>query len=100
VFWIGIADPSGRLAQLQAKLDDECLRFGFEKEARAFNPHLTIARGRKLQGARALAALHREAGFTAIQAGVNELSVIRSELSSKGSDYTTISRHILSSPEF
>lgn len=96
VFWIGVNDPSGRLAQLQAKLDEECLRLGFEKEARAFNPHLTIARGRKPQGARALAALHKEAGFTSIQVCVNELSVIRSELSSKGSNYTTISRHVLS----
>lgn len=98
VFWIGVDDYSGRLAQLQTKLEEECLRLGFEKEARAFNPHLTIARGRKPQGARALAALHKEAGFTSIQVCVNELSVIRSELSSKGSNYTTISRHVLTDP--
>lgn len=96
VFWIGVDDYSGQLTQLQAKLDEECLRFGFAKEARAFNPHLTIARGRKPQGARALAALHKAAGFTSTRIGVNELSVIRSELSSKGSNYTTISRHALS----
>lgn len=95
VFWIGVDDYSGQLAQLQAKLDEECLRLGFEKEARAFNPHLTIARGRKPQGARALAAAHKEMGFVSMEVCVNELSVIRSELSSKGSNYTTISRHAL-----
>ena len=95
VFWIGIEDHSGQLAQLQAKLEEECLRLGFEKEVRAFNPHLTIARGRKPQGARALATAHKEMGFPSTEVCVNQLSVIRSELSSKGSNYTTISRHAL-----
>ena len=95
VFWIGIEDHSGQLAQLQAKLEEECLRLGFEKEVRAFNPHLTIARGRKPQGARALATAYKEMGFASTEVCVNELSVIRSELSSKGSNYTTISRHAL-----
>ena len=95
VFWIGIDDHSGQLAQLQAKLEEECLRLGFAKEPRPFNPHLTIARGRKPQGARALAALHKQASFESTNICVNELSVIRSELSSKGSNYTTISRHAL-----
>ena len=58
VLWIGVNDYSGKLAQLQAKLDEECLRLGLAKEARAFNPHLTIARARKPQGARALAQAH------------------------------------------
>jgi 2'-5' RNA ligase len=95
VFWIGVDDHSGQLTQLQAKLDEECLRLGFEKEARPFNPHLTIARGRKPQGARALAAAHKEAGFASTEISVRELTVIRSELSSKGSNYTAISRHAL-----
>ncbi|HEX3282518.1 MAG TPA: RNA 2',3'-cyclic phosphodiesterase [Pyrinomonadaceae bacterium] len=99
VFWIGIDDGSGQLAQLQAKLDEECLLLGFEKEARPFNPHLTIARGRKPQGARALATAHEKMGFLATKIRVKELSVIRSELSSKGSNYTTISRHTLTNKE-
>jgi 2'-5' RNA ligase len=96
IFWIGIDDYSGKLAQLQAKLEDECLRLGFAKEARTFNPHLTIARGRKPQGARALAAAHKKMGFASTEVSVNELTVIRSELGSNGSNYTTISRHVLS----
>ena len=96
VLWIGVNDYSGKLAQLQAKLDEECLRLGFAKEARAFNPHLTIARARKPQGARALAQAHKEMGFASTEIRVLELTVIRSELSSKGSNYTAISGHLLS----
>lgn len=96
VLWIGVDDYSGKLADLQTKLDDECLRLGFQKEARPFNPHLTIARVRKPQGARALAATHKEIGFVSTEVSVMELTVIRSELSSKGSKYTVISRHALS----
>ena len=95
VLWIGVADHSSQLMQLQAKLDEECLRLGFVREERAFSPHLTIARLRKPQGARALATAHKEIGFDSNQMSVKELTVIRSELSSKGSNYTTISRHTL-----
>ena len=95
VLWLGIDDYLGKLEQLQGALDDECLRLGFAKEERAFNPHLTIARGRKPQGARALALAHKEIGFVPTEVSVSELTVIRSELSSKGSNYTAISRHAL-----
>jgi len=95
VLWIGVDDYSGKLAQLQAKLDEEGRRLGFAKEARPFNPHLTIARLRKPQGARALALAHKEMGFASTKVSVTELTVIRSELSSKGSNYTVISRHAL-----
>jgi 2'-5' RNA ligase len=95
VLWIGVDDPSGKLMQLQAKLEEECLLLDFAKEARAFHPHLTIARGRKPQGARALAAAHKEIRLASTEVSVRELAVIRSELSSNGSNYTTISRHAL-----
>jgi 2'-5' RNA ligase len=95
VLWLGVDDDSGKLAQLQAALDDECLQLGFAREERAFNPHLTIARGRKPKGARALALAHKEIGFVPLEISVRELTVIRSELSSKGSNYTAISRHAL-----
>ena len=96
VLWVGIEDYSGKLALLQTKLDDECLRLGFEKEARPFNPHLTIARLRKPRGARALALAHKKMGFASTEVSVTQLAVIRSELSSEGSKYTVISRHALS----
>lgn len=93
VLWLGIDDPTGQLATLQARLDQECAREGLRKEERAFHPHLTIARLRKPQGARGLAIAHQEMGFAAVEVPVSELLVIRSELGSAGSKYTLISRH-------
>src|SRR5207248_1426215 len=44
VLWIRVEDPSGQLASLQRKLEDECAKIGLAREQRPFRPHLTIAR--------------------------------------------------------
>lgn len=95
VLWIGIEDPSGNLASLEARFEDECAIEGFPKEDRAFRPHLTLARIRKPEGSRNLGELHKEIGFAASEVVVPELLLMRSELSSEGSKYTVISRHRL-----
>jgi 2'-5' RNA ligase len=95
VLWIGINDPEGKLGELQSRLEAESARAGIEKEARRFNPHLTLARLRKPQHARTLASAHRELAFEPAEITVSELLVIRSELSNEGSKYTVISRHQL-----
>ena len=95
VLWIGVSDPSGQLSSLQKKLEDECAKKGFEKEDRAYRPHLTIARLRKPEGARRLADTHLQMKFDPVEIELNELVVFRSELSSKGSRYTPISQHKL-----
>ena len=95
VLWIGVNDPSGKLSALQKALEKEFTSVGFEKEDRAFRPHLTIARIRRLEGARQLADAHLKTEFKSQEIKVSELIVFRSELSSKGSKYTTISKHPL-----
>ena len=95
VLWIGIEDLEGTLGDLYRRLEEECAKAGFSKEARAFHPHLTLARLRKPEGARLLAETHKQIGFEPIEFSVSELLVIRSELSSAGSKYTTLSRHPL-----
>ena len=95
VLWIGVTDPSGELARLQNQLDRECAAKGFPKEERAFHPHLTVARLKKPQGTQALTTAHKEMPFESELVRVNELVVIRSELSSKGSIYTIVSKHRL-----
>ena len=96
MLWIGVDDPSGRLSALQMRLEEEFAAEGFPKEDRAFRPHLTIARLRKPEGSRRLAETHLQTGFKKTQITVSEFVVFRSELSSKGSRYTAISRHELS----
>jgi len=96
VLWIGVADSSGQLKQLHESIDKECARTGFEKEARAYRPHLTIARIRKPGSAQALAETNQKFGFEPMEMLVGEVLLFRSELSSKGSKYTVVSRHELS----
>ncbi|HET6648344.1 MAG TPA: RNA 2',3'-cyclic phosphodiesterase, partial [Pyrinomonadaceae bacterium] len=95
VLWIGVKDESGRLAELYTRLEDECSREGFARDDRPFHPHLTIARLRKPEGVRDLAAAHTKMHFDPIALEISECMVIRSEPGSAGSKYTVISRHML-----
>ena len=90
VLWIGVNDPSGQLSALQEKFENECAAEGFEKENRAYRPHLTIARLRKPEGARQLANAHLQMKFEPVDVELKELVVFRSELSPKGSKYSVI----------
>lgn len=98
VLWLGIKDHTNQLSALHTRLEEECAQLGFPKEIRQFNPHVTVARLRKVSGSRELAGLHQQIGFPPIEMQVSELLVIRSELSSNGSKYTTISTHELRCP--
>lgn len=98
VLWIGVDDPAGKLLALQQRFENECGAEGFVKEDRAFRPHLTIARIRKPEGARCLSDTHLKMQFESIPVTLTEMIVFRSELSSKGSQYTPISCHQLPNP--
>jgi 2'-5' RNA ligase len=91
VLWIGVSDPSAQLSALQEKFENVCAAEGFAKEDRAYRPHLTIARLRKPEAARALADAHLQRTFETVEVKLKELVVFRSELSPKGSKYTVIS---------
>lgn len=95
VLWIGINDSSGALLKLQQRLEGEFAAAGFAKEDRAFRPHLTIARIRRPPNASELAQIHLGLQFSGVAVRLDEMILFRSELSSKGSRYTAISRHRL-----
>jgi len=96
VLWLGVSDDGGELTYLQARLEDECEREGFAREARLFRPHLTIARVRVTDaGARRAAAAHLELNFAPVWTPIEALAVLRSELGPGGSCYTLCSRHQL-----
>ncbi len=97
VLWIGIEDPTNRLATPYRSLEDECFKAGFSREERSFDPHLTVARLRQPEGALRLAELHQRMEFQPTSLPVTDLCLIRSELSSAGSRYTVIARHALRS---
>lgn len=47
VFWAGVEDPTGALAEIHAALAGELAALDFELDSRAFSPHITIAHARK-----------------------------------------------------
>lgn len=97
VLWLGLSDDMHRLARLQQQLETETEREGFPREARAFHPHITIARIRipNAASARYIANVHREMTFAPVSFAVNELVVMHSRLGAGGSRYTPLSRHPL-----
>ncbi|HYO99297.1 MAG TPA: RNA 2',3'-cyclic phosphodiesterase [Pyrinomonadaceae bacterium] len=98
VLWLGLHDEANELAQLQERLEAECALENFPREARAFHPHITIARIRfpATAPARHLAKLHNDMKFEPPASFiVNDLVVMQSELGAGGSRYTPLSRHEL-----
>ena len=109
VFWVGIEATAG-LAQLAARIEETLLPLGIEDEKRAFSPHLTLARAGNGSGApgrlpgdrtnRRFSALQTKLGkipapdFGTMKA--TEFFLYRSQLSSRGAQYTKIARFALS----
>ena len=92
--WVGVQEPTGRLAALQHAIGQVLVPLGYTPEQRAFTPHLTLGR-----------VHHRAAHSEAAQLGQlvtnltvdrlgegsgNEFALIRSELKSAGAEYTTL----------
>ena len=48
VLWLGFDDSSGHMAHLAHALDKSLFFFGFERERRKFQPHMTIGRIKKI----------------------------------------------------
>jgi 2'-5' RNA ligase len=91
VLWIGIKDEGNTLKTLQEAIEQETERVGFEKEDRAFTPHLTLGRVRSRKNCDALIRALEE--FDKIELGylnVEEVSLMKSELRPKGAVYTQI----------
>jgi 2'-5' RNA ligase len=95
VLWIGIEDPAGQLAILHRAIESECAALGFAKEARAYHPHLTVARLRQPQQSRPLASAHQNLSFSKRPFTISEVVLFRSELLKQGSRHTALSRHKL-----
>lgn len=95
ILWFGAKDESESLSGLQRKLENEFARIGFKKENRKFHPHITLARVRTPDGVRDLREKHEQLDFHSDAFMVNEIILIKSELSPSGSHYTKLSSHRL-----
>ena len=92
VLWLG-ADPSPALRCLKQDLEWALAECGFERETRAFHPHLTLGRSSEDEAAgvfrgldETLAALDYSGKFT-----VRVLDLMSSQLSRQGPSYRVVS---------
>lgn len=91
VVWVGVEDPSGALMALQARVAQAVRDRGFNLEARAFRPHLTLGRVRARRGASDLTS-HLQS-FKSIRCGrvdVKRVLLMRSRLGPHGAVYSTL----------
>ncbi len=112
VFWIGM-EAGPQLAALSAAIDEQMPSLGILKEDRAFNPHLTLARGpggpgvpgwRKEDGPNRIFQRLQEklASLPTPEFGTmtpREFFLYQSQLSPKGSKYTKLARFTLEHQE-
>ncbi|MDT7605394.1 MAG: 2,3-cyclic 3-phosphodiesterase [Acidobacteriota bacterium] len=96
VLWLGVHDATGKLAALQAAVEEECARADFPRDPRPFHAHVTLARLRDTRGdARRLARQYLKLGFEPVSFPIGEIVLMRSELGAGGSTYTALSRETL-----
>ena len=88
VLWVGV-QPSPQLTALQNDIEATIVDLGFEKEARVFQPHVTVGRVKESRGG-------QEAPWTgALDAGsstVSELVVYESKTRAAGAEYVARAR--------
>ncbi len=95
VLWMGVDEPTGKLARLHRNLNRELEQRGFTIDARPFSPHLTLARIKEALQPFELQTLQRFLADAQLNAPspyyhVHHLNVMKSELSRAGAKYTCL----------
>jgi RNA 2',3'-cyclic 3'-phosphodiesterase len=98
VLWIGLDGDLVALEALQSRLDAGLRQAGFELEARAFRPHVTLARRRESarSGAPPAWPPTRAVGSTT-EFPMQQLTLFESRLSPHGTTYIHLAEFNLSS---
>lgn len=94
VIWIGVDGDTKELARLQARIQDRLSDLGYPPEKRKFTGHLTMARvGRhvKAEDRRHLGlAIERQSLHLMAEMEVDEISLMKSDLTPAGARYTRL----------
>lgn len=96
VLWLGLNEPSKRLAALQSEIESLAVASGFEPDAKQFNPHLTLARFKSMKGieaARGVVRSHQHFRTAAFPG--SEVVLYRSQLLPEGPLHTALHRFAL-----
>jgi len=93
VVWIGVGGDIEKLAALQAVVEDAMEKAGFEREARKFSPHLTVARIKlpkpRENWQQAVEGI-KDVKLGGFEAG--HVSLMKSELKREGAVYTKVGK--------
>lgn len=96
VLWVGVDAPQA-LLDLQSRIENAFQQLGFERERRAFHPHITIGRVKAPQGISAVVQrLSKYENEMFGELHVQQITLMRSDLTPQGPIYTPLSHHQLS----
>jgi RNA 2',3'-cyclic 3'-phosphodiesterase len=93
VVWVGLSGDVEKLSRLQASVEEAITGIGFERDERAFTPHLTAGRVKYIRSRdRWLKALEeiKDVGLPGFE--VTAVSLMKSELKPSGAVYTEMGR--------
>lgn len=93
VMWCGVEDPDGGCAAWVAAADPLLAELGFERETRAFTPHITLGRSKSRSGAAVIRQV-LEGGSELPVAGmtVREIVLFESRLRPQGAQYLPVAK--------
>lgn len=95
VLWAGVEEAGGELARLAALVGELLGELGFDREARPFHPHVTLARVEPPCDVSAL--LHAQSGQMFRQSRVDAVVLYESIMKTRGSEYLARARFPLES---
>lgn len=102
VVWVGVQEPTGRLAALHGAVNMALAGLGFQSEERAFKPHLTLGRVNRNAGSDVARRVGEAVGRFPLgqlsEEAPRELILFRSELKSSGAEYTALATFLLGEP--
>lgn len=91
IVWVGVKKGADELTEIARAIESSMKRLGFSMEKRSFSPHLTVGRIRQLKNPAAMTeALDKSAVGELGEFTVERISLIKSQLDSAGSIYTTL----------
>jgi len=99
VVWVGVQEPTGRLAALQDAIEEAMEHFGYTPEGRGFTPHLTLGRVQRRASNREAAQVGEAITGAPVgqlaEVAADRFALIRSVLKPTGAEYTTLAEFLL-----
>jgi 2'-5' RNA ligase len=94
VVWIGVHEPTGRLAALQDAIEEVMAPLGYPPEGRGFTPHLTLGRVQQRASSSDASRIGEVVASTQVErlaeVSADHFALIRSILKPTGAEYTVL----------